>query len=52
VRTAIPPGHARPWGPKLSVLFRRSYAFPSDYSECLNVVPWWLTRVRTPDLRE
>jgi hypothetical protein len=28
VRSAVSPGHARPSGPKLSVLFRRSYAFP------------------------
>jgi hypothetical protein len=27
VRTAVSPGHTRPSGPKLSVLFRRSYAF-------------------------
>jgi hypothetical protein len=27
VRTPVSPGHARPSGPKLSVLFRRSYAF-------------------------
>jgi hypothetical protein len=27
VRTAVSPGHARPWRLKLSVLFRRSYAF-------------------------
>src|SRR4029453_14946217 len=27
VRTAVSPGHARPSRPKLSVLFRRSYAF-------------------------
>jgi hypothetical protein len=27
VQTAVSPGHARPSGPKLSVLFRRSYAF-------------------------
>src|SRR5215216_5892427 len=26
VRTAVSPGHARPSGPKLSVLFQRSYA--------------------------
>jgi hypothetical protein len=27
VRTAVSPGHAQPSGPKLSVLFQRSYAF-------------------------
>jgi hypothetical protein len=27
VRTAVSPGHARPYRPKLSVLLRRSYAF-------------------------
>src|SRR4029450_9484969 len=27
VRTAVCPGHARPSGPKLSVLLRRSHAF-------------------------
>jgi hypothetical protein len=32
VRTAISPAHARPLGPKLSVLFRRSYAFSQTYS--------------------
>src|SRR5215217_4805339 len=29
VRTAVSPDHARPSGPKLSVLFRRSYALSS-----------------------
>jgi hypothetical protein len=29
VRTAVPPGHARPSGPKLSVLLRRRYALTS-----------------------
>jgi hypothetical protein len=30
VRTAVSPGHARPSGPKLSVLFRHSYALSSS----------------------
>jgi hypothetical protein len=32
VRTAVSPGHARPSGPKLSVLFRRSYALSSSHA--------------------
>jgi hypothetical protein len=31
VRTALSPGQARPSGPKLSVLFRRSYALTFRY---------------------
>src|SRR5215216_4247920 len=34
VRTAVLPGHARPSGPKLSVLFRRSYAL--SFKPCLD----------------
>src|SRR5215207_3210895 len=32
VRTAVSPGHARPSGPTLSVLFRRGYALSSRLS--------------------
>jgi hypothetical protein len=53
VRNALSPGHARPSGPKLSVLFRRSYAFSFvTQNDSLSSFLWVLTKGRTPDLRE
>jgi hypothetical protein len=39
VRTAASPGRARPWAPKLSVLFRPSYAFTPVTADCRPSLP-------------
>src|SRR5512132_4305022 len=45
VRTAVSPGHARPSGPKLSVLLSRSYAFTISVVLGKTATPRWCVPV-------
>ena len=48
MRTAVSPGHARPSGPKLSVLFRPSYAFSSRALRRTSLSKPYSTEIKSP----